>query len=129
MIFTDSSSAKLQKYVFRSGFPAIDEQTINSFYQVLTEGNITMLEFFRKKILQRKNDVSGEITKEFETYEEYYVFLDNQMTKLKKDKDFILSLTKAKEKEVQSYLATNKVNFKKWNDVQSLFSYYNSLAK
>jgi hypothetical protein len=115
--------------VFRSGFPAIDEQTINSFYQVLTEGNITMLEFFRKKILQRKNDVSGEITKEFETYEEYYVFSDNQMLKLKKDKDFILSLTKTKEKEVQSYLATNKVNFKKWNDVQSLFSYYNSLAK
>ena len=127
--FTDSSSARFQKYTFRSGFPPIDEQTVNTFYQVLTEGNITMLEFLRKKILERKNDVSGEITKQFETYEEYYVFSGNQIIKLKKNKDFVLSLMLTKEKEIQSYLAANKVNFKKWNDLQTLFSYYNSLGK
>jgi len=129
LVITDSSSAKFQKYVFRSGFPSIDDQSTSSFYQVLADGNITMLQFLKKKILQRKNDVSGEVTKEFETYEDYYVFSENLMVKLKKDKDFLLSLMKTKEKEIQSYLASHKVNFKKWNDIQSLFSYYNSIPK
>ena len=129
LIFTDSNSTKFKQYVFRAGFPAIDDQNGSSFYLVLASGKISMLEFFRKKILQRKDDISGVITKEFETYEDYYVFQDNQMVKLKKDKSFIVSMMKDKEKEIQSYLSTNNVNFKKWNDVQSLFSYYNSLVK
>ena len=129
IIFTDSSSTKVTQFVFRSGFPAIDDQTSSSFYQVLTEGRIIMLEFIKKKILERKNDVSGEVAKEFESYEEYYVLADNQMTKLKKDKSFILSLVKDKDKEMQSYLASTSLNFRKWTDIQSFLSYYNSLSK
>jgi predicted transcriptional regulator len=129
IIFADSSSSKVKQFVFRPGFPAIDDQTPTSFYQVITEGRIIMLEFIKKKILERKNDISGEVTKEFESYEEYYVLADNQMTKLKKDKSFILSLVKDRDKEMQSYLASGNPNFRKWTDIQSFFLYYNSLSK
>ena len=52
IILTDSllntGHPENRDYKFRTGFPAIDNQNGLSFYQVLTEGNITLLKSTRK---------------------------------------------------------------------------------
>ena len=73
-------------YKFRTGFPSIDNQNGLNFYQVLSEGNITLLKSARKIITEKKNDISGEIVKGFEIYTDYYVFTDNKMIKAQKRK-------------------------------------------
>ena len=114
-------------YKFRTGFPAIDNQNGLSFYQVLTEGNITLLKSTRKIITEKKNDISGEIVKGFEIYTDYYVFTENKMIKLKKEKDWILSFLQNKKDKVDVFLTEKRISFKKIDDLITLFKYYNSL--
>jgi hypothetical protein len=51
------------RYVFKSGYPSIDKQTENYYYQVLTEGNIQLLEKRSKSISNEKDALSGQISK------------------------------------------------------------------
>jgi hypothetical protein len=114
-------------YTFRTGFPSIDNQNGLNFYQVLTEGNITLLKSARKIITEKKNDISGEIVKGFEIYIDYYVFTDNKMIKLKKEKEWILSFLQSKKDKVDTFLTEKRISFKKIDDIITLFKYYNSL--
>jgi hypothetical protein len=114
-------------YKFKTGFPPVDNQNGLNFYQVLTEGNIVFLKSTRKVISEKKNDISGEIVKGFETYTDYYVFAENRMIKLKKEKEFVLSFLQNKKGEVDIFLTEKRINFKKIDDIITLFKYYNSL--
>ncbi len=124
----DSIETKNIIYRFKTGFPKIDNQNENSFYEVITEGNVTLLKFIKKIISVKKNDISGEVDKQFETYEDYYVFSNNEMKRLKKDKDFISRLLSERKDEVESFLKKNPLNSKNVNDIIKLFQFYNSLA-
>jgi len=125
----DSIETKDIIYRFKTGFPKIDNQNENSFYEVITEGNVTLLKFIKKIISVKKNDMSGEVDKQFESYEDYYVLSNNEMKRLKKDKDFILRLLSERKDEVESFLRKNPVNFKNVNDIIKLFQFYNSLPQ
>ena len=127
LVLLDSSAFPVKEYNFKTGYPVIDNQTSNTFYLVLTEGNISLLRFIQKRILNNKNDVSGETSHEYETYDVYYLFADNKMIKLRKEKEFVLQFMKGKEMETNDYLKMNKTNFRKINEIQALLEYYNSL--
>ena len=57
----------------------------------------------------------------------YMGALISDRTKSIREKDFVLSLVDQKIKKLQPYLDLNKINFRKINDLQSLFAHYNSL--
>jgi hypothetical protein len=69
---------------FQNGFPAIDEQDVNNFYEVLTEGKLWLLLSIRKVIAKEKDEMSGEVKKEYRAYEDYYTFDGKTMQRLKK---------------------------------------------
>jgi hypothetical protein len=114
-------------YKFKSGFPKIDNQNTNNFYQVLCEGPISFFKSIRKTIAVNKNDLSGEIEKQFNTYEDYYVFSNNKMKRLKKEKDFIMGIVSGKKDQLELFIKGNDINFKKINDLIKVFDFYNSL--
>ena len=124
--FFDSSQGK--NYKFQTGFPAIDNQDQNNFYQVLSEGSVSFLKSIRKNISVNKNDISGEVEKQFDVYEDYYVFFNNQMKRLKKEKEFILKILLERKDAVETFLKTNTINFRNMNDLIKLFNFYNSLT-
>ena len=123
----NTNPIEIREYKFRTDFPPIDNQNGFNFYQVMTEGNIMLLKSTRKVIAEKKSDISGEIVKEFETYTDYYVFAENKMIKLKKEKESILSFLQDKKDKVDIFLTEKKINFKKIDDIITLFKYYNSL--
>ena len=102
-------SAQSKKYRFKSGFPKIDNQNTTNFYQVLSEGPVQLLKSVRKIIAVNKNDLSGEIEKQFNTYEDYYVFSNNKMKRLKKEKDFILGIVSGKKDQMEIFIKENDI--------------------
>lgn len=114
-------------YIFQSGFPAIDKQSDKYFYQVLVEGKCSYVRSMVKKVSERKNELSGEIVKEFETTDNYYLFHKGEMKRLKKDKDFILSELADKQEPLNVFITSNKLNLKNQDHLIKLLKYYNSL--
>ena len=69
---------------FKTGFPAVDGHDDNSFYLVLSTGKYTLLHSISKSISQRKDEMSGEIKKEYQQYEDYYIYDGKTMQRIKK---------------------------------------------
>lgn len=116
------------RYVFKSGYPGIDKQNENYYYQVLTEGKIELLARRFKYIRVVKDELSGEITKEFvDGIVVLYISINNIIHAYHPTKSFVISLLKDKEQSINIFIDTNKINFKKIPDLIKLFNYYNGL--
>ncbi len=73
--------------------------------------------------------MTGETKKEFVSYESYYIYKNDAIKSLKKDKEFILSFFEDQKQKVNEYLKDKKLNFKSPYDLINLFKYYNSLFR
>jgi hypothetical protein len=74
-----------------------------------------------------KNEMSGEVSSQFDTYEDNYLHVKYEMKRVKKDKEYILNLLADKRKEMEVYAADQKLNFKSLDSIKKLIDYYNSL--
>ncbi len=115
------------RFVFKTGYPKIDKQDETYFYQVYTEGKLELLQKSYKYIREIKKEMTGEISKDFIDNSKLYLYVNKTMMEFKKGKTEILALLNDKEKEIEQYLATHKISFKKIPDLIQLFNYYNSL--
>ena len=113
--------------IFRNSYPPIDKQDTSHFYQVLADGKITFLKFVRKKISVLKNDLTGEVEKEFTEYIEYYIYFNNEIKPLKKNQQFFFDMMSDKIKAVEKFTDTGNTSFKNIESIKKLVAYYNSL--
>jgi len=125
----DTSSNQTIFSKFQTGFPSIDKNDANTLYKVLSDGKIQLFLFSKKEISVTKDVMSGEVSKEFLQRDEYYVVLHGEIQKLKKEKDFILSLMIDNKQKITEYISDKKFSFKKQDNLVGLFNYYNSLVK
>jgi hypothetical protein len=116
------------RYIFKSGYPNIDKQNENYFYQVFTDGKIELLAKKFKYIRTVKDELSGEIIKDFvDGTVTLYVYSFDNMQLFQPKIDFVLSLLIDKHEEVNTFINANKINLKKTSDLIKLFSYYLSV--
>ncbi len=127
IVFTDSLQKGYPVYTFCNGYPASGAEKATSFYQVMAEGKCTLLKSVSKVIVTRKNDMSGEVSKEFETYENYYLFINGNMKRINKDKESILQVLSDRQPQIRSFMTDNKINIKNETQLVKLIVYYNSL--
>jgi hypothetical protein len=123
----DSSKIPAIQYRFFSGLPSIDDQNEKSFYQVISKGKISLLKSFRKLIITDKNELSGEVNKEFRTYEDYYIFTGASIIRIKKNNDFFLPLLKDKKSEIEQFIKSNNLGTRSASDIKMILDYYNTL--
>jgi hypothetical protein len=114
-------------YTFKSGYPKIDNQTIINFYQVLAVGKCSLLKSINKNIEERSNEMSGEKSKEFIVRENLYVFINGEMKRVKKDKDFFTGLFADQLSAINGYINSNKINYKSEEGLLKVVNFYNSL--
>lgn len=129
VIIIDTGNTQIIFSKFQTGFPSIDKNNTNSLYRVLSDGKARLLLSSKKEIAVTKDVMTGEVHKEFLQRDDYYVFQNGEITKLNKDKNFVLVLMMDQEKKISDYLNENKVSFKKQDMLIALFNYYNSLFK
>lgn len=112
---------------FNSGYPAIDNQTSSSFYLVIAGGKTQLLKHYRKVIRADKPYGSATTSKTFVLTDIYYLFANNQISRIKPSQKSILAAMADKSTEIQAYLKNNAVDYKNDAALAKLFSYYNSL--
>jgi hypothetical protein len=127
VIFYDTVQSLPCVYKFQTGYPEIDNLNRNNFYQVLSDGTVTLLRSSIKKINKIRNEMSGEVSSQFDTYEDHYFYVKYEMKRIKKDKEYILNLLSDKRKELETYITAQKINFKSMDSIKKLIDYYNSL--
>lgn len=127
--FYDSLKSVPEVYKFHAGYPGVDNLSKNNFYQVLSDGKVTLLKSSVKRINKSKNDMTGEIRSQFDLYEDHYLYVKYEMKRLKKDKEYILDLLSDKRKELEQYIGTQKINFKSIESIKKIIDYYNSIAE
>lgn len=127
VIVLDTMGTTNVTFQFVSGYPPIDNQTVTNFYLLLDSGKVSFLESVRKRYYEQKNELTSEITKEYRTYEDFYVFEQGKINRIKKDQKFFLELTNDKSNQMQAFLASNKISFKSEEDIRRFLHYYNGL--
>lgn len=117
------------KYVFGNGYPRIDDQNESYYYQIFTDGKIELLAKKFKYVRTVKDEVSGEISKDFiDGSVVLYVYAYSIIQTFHPTKTFISSLwDEGKGLAMDKFIEVNKINFKKTPDLIKLFNYYNSL--
>lgn len=128
-VLSDSANGKWFFSHFKTGFPPIDKNNDKHFYQVLSNGEIQFLKLIKKEIVETQNVMTLEIRKQYVQYEEYYIFRNGEIKKLKKEKEFVLGLLQDRDKKIEEFLKDKKMNFKNITMLTTLFDYYNSLAR
>ena len=71
--------------------------------------------------------MSGETSSQFDIYEDHYLYVKYEMKRVKKDKEYLLNLLADKRKELEVYIAAQKMNFRSMDSIKKLIDYYNSL--
>ena len=125
--YADTTLLGIILYKFQTGFPSFEKQTENNIYLVLSEGRCTYLELITKKVTETKNNFSGGTVYDYETFEDYFLFLNGELKRVKKDKDFILTELADKKPLLIEFIQTNKLNLKKPENITRIINYYNTL--
>jgi hypothetical protein len=122
----DIQSKDSTKYTFKSGFPAIDQQNENYFYQSLSEGEVELVAKKYKYIRTVRDAYTSESTKNFEEGSTLlYVYADGKMEAFQSTRSFVLSLFNDKTAAITRFMDDNRINLKKTPDVVKLFRFYN----
>ncbi len=112
--------------IFRSGFPAVGNFRENSYYQVLAEGKIILLKKIYKKITETREYNSATTVKKIGDNVAYYVFFEDKMIPLKKDKSFFIN-NFGKKEAMQSFFSSEKIDLKSDEGLVKVVNKYNSL--
>lgn len=116
--------------VFRSGFPPVDGQTVNSFYLVLDSGRVTLLKRIGVNYRDVKYYGSNQTTRVFEQKEMLYAYQPAKgMIRLAKEETAVLSLLSDQRKAVQAFLTTNDLKCRKETDLVKVVQFYNALQQ
>jgi hypothetical protein len=119
----------VNKYIFRSGYPANDEFSEKSFYQVLADnGDYKLLKKHSCKITQFESKGYGAntVTEKFLQSTKYFIYSENDgFRKVSKSKKSIYDTFPEYEDELKSYIKKNKLNIKKDEDFAQLIYYCN----
>jgi hypothetical protein len=125
--YADTTSEGIVFYKFRTGFPGIDGKNHQNFYIVLVDGNCSLLRSVEKKVNERKNDANGNLIREYENYEFFYLFRKGEMKRLRRDKDFLLAELSDKQPQLEKFIEENKLNLRNIEQIGKLLNYYNTL--
>ena len=120
-------SFELLGQMYINGFPAIDNFTENSFYQLIANSSVKLLLKNYKTILENKAYNSASTEKKFEDNKIYYVFRDGKMKRFKPSKKDLMETFADKSSEIDVFLKKEKVDFKNNADLVKVFEYYSSL--
>ncbi len=112
---------------FKKGYDAVDEATLNSFFEVLADGKTQLLKRTTKTIFEERPYGSASKVKTFSTNDAYYIAKANKPVKFRRDKKSVLLAFSDKADELDKYIKVNKLNLKDDADLTKLVTYYNEL--
>jgi hypothetical protein len=113
--------------IFRSGYPAIDNNTDKTFYEVAAGNKISLLKHHIKSIIERKNSLDGP-KKLYVDSESWYIYksIEKKIFSFKKNKKSLSDILPQYESVIQSTIQTKNLKLKSDNDWFILFNEMNN---
>lgn len=126
-IYTGDEGGENNVY-FQSGYPAVNNNDGNTYYQVLADGQHFQLLKLTSKKIREVQLYNGPLKKEYADVSEYFIYSvqDGKMMSVKMDKSSLASTLTGYETQVNQFAAEKKSKLKKEDDVVELI---NSLNK
>lgn len=128
VLYTSTRKNK-DSMVFRKGFPAIDKNTEDTYYQVLLSGKATLLRLFTKVVVEEKQLVNTTNHARLEDEELYYLLQDGAMISLPKDKEGLVKKLPAQPDELKQFVAKQTLRMEKPEDFIKIITKYNELLQ
>ena len=111
-----------------SVFPGNGKFADGAFFEILCDGDVKLLKKNVKTISENKADISTAVFSRIIVDNiDYYILINNKVVRIKKDLKSVVPIFKDKQKELYSYVQTNKLNLKNEADLIKLVNYYNTL--
>jgi hypothetical protein len=90
--------------LFRNGFQAVDKNTAATFYQVLEQGNVSLLKLTRK-IIKDKKEFNQAPAKEFDEVDTYYLVKnEGAPVKFRKDRSSVIAAIGDPDGKLEAWL-------------------------
>ncbi len=98
--------------IYRSGYPATDKTTDETFFELLADGKIQLVKYNSKQIRVFKGYNQPE-KRAFEDLSELYIFRpDGKMIKIKKDKESLLQALPDQAAAIEELIKSKKIKVK-----------------
>ena len=125
--FTLTTAKQGSGFLYRAGYPAIHQNTDETFYEVLVDGNFQLLKCKAKTIgLYKDYDLPEE--KRTYTKELLYALLpDGKIILVKKDKDYLLKEMAAYTTTIETICSDKKLKLKNETQLKELFAALNEV--
>ena len=110
-------------YIFKNGFPAVENKTDKSFYRILYDGETKLLKRYQSPIKVEK----ASATTEMEPDAKLYIVKDNKLTLVNlKDKNSFLKLLSDEKNKMQYVIKEEQLEFDGDDDLAKLLEEYDS---
>lgn len=115
-------------HIFKNGYPSTKSTTSDAFFEVLSEGKITLLKRQWKVIWEEKTYNSATKTQNILDNTAYYVIQpgDNSLDQIKLQKKAIMNMIKDKEPKVSEFIKKESIDFDE-EGTAKIITFYNSL--
>ncbi|HYC29239.1 MAG TPA: hypothetical protein VEB42_10490, partial [Chitinophagaceae bacterium] len=116
------------KVLYRSSYPAVNNNTPETFYEIVVDGSTMQLLWCRaKNVNMYKDETQPEERRQTER-EQWYVHLpEGKMVKIKKDKDAIVKALPQYADRINEIIKTKGLKLKEPDDFIQLFASLNNL--
>lgn len=109
------------------------EDGIYRYYQVIYEGDISLLVDYNKRLRKADRGVdsysSNEANDQWVTSSEWFLFDGSQFQSFKRSRGSFLRATGAYKKALKSYMKENGLTVKSNSDLRTIVAYYDSIRK
>jgi hypothetical protein len=123
----DKDISDISPLVFVSGYPETGKQSDTSIYQLIADGKVKLLKYYKKEIAEHREDTSSVITSRYRLIRSYYIFGNNRLRQVLPNKKSFLKALDDRGGQLESYLQTNNINFDGDMELKKLFDWYNAL--
>jgi len=128
VIYTKSGKKK-DSMVFKKGFPGIDGNSEETFYQVLVNGKATLLRLFMKNLVQERQLVTDNSHRRLEDEERYFLVQDGAMISLPENKNELVEKLPAQKDPIKQFITQQNLRMDKVDDFVKVISKYNELLQ
>ncbi|WCT12435.1 hypothetical protein [Mucilaginibacter jinjuensis] len=112
---------------YRNGFPAVNSNTVETFYEVINDDKVKLLKRTKKTVLSHKDYGSANQVSEINANITYYILKNDVMAAIKPNSKSVLDALSDKSAEIEKHIKENNLDVKRDDDLNKIFTYYNSL--
>ncbi|GAB2690163.1 hypothetical protein GCM10027037_11360 [Mucilaginibacter koreensis] len=112
---------------YKNGYKSIAGTIVNSFFEVLADGNVQLLKKTFNTIEEQKNYGSAITERKMASTVKYFIYTNGKAVLVKPNIKSLLTVLADKQTQLKSYIENESIHSNSDEDLTKIVSYYNSI--